>query len=344
MRKYIVKLLLFLLALTSISIKAYCNIETAYTDFVYIDGNIGNTNDLDKNKDIDENRLVKNESSNIETENINTDKNISNKEEINNNINKEYKNSIINSKDNVNYKDTIENINLNNYNENVSYNGYTDTDIKLINDILNLYNNNKNTDSSSVEYKLDYIPSTDSYLRVISFLTIYYGIELTNDVHYNTYDIHVYGNDEATLTVYIDKIDEYNKTRISNTKKLKDIISKFKEGTEKEKVIQASKWIAENTTYTKNYYSVDELLSEGKGVCNSYALTLIRMCQLMGIKCDICFGYAKGLKHCWNKVTYSDGKVEYFDLTYYDSNANEKYLSMINTPHTILDINNYYYE
>ena len=139
-------------------------------------------------------------------------------------------------------------------------------------------------------------------------------------------------------------MNKFNAERNKNTKKILEVISSFNEGTEKEKIDQIAKYIAKQTSYVDNNYDVSDLLFSGKSVCNSYALTMIRFCQLLGIKNDICIGYSPSGKHAWNKVTYSDGTVEYFDLTLYDTNNNynSKYLHMQQTHYPIESINLYY--
>ena len=69
---------------------------------------------------------------------------------------------------------------------------------------------------------------------------------------------------------------------------------------------------------------MEDILFSGKGVCNAYALTFARFCQLLDIQCDVCIGETPSGKHAWNRVTYKDGTTEYFDVTFYDTANNSK--------------------
>lgn len=237
-----------------------------------------------------------------------------------------------------------EKINLQNYKENFSYTGFSEDDIKLINAVLDAYETAKNTNEERYEVILDYIPTYQNYRNATSFFHIYYGIQKeTFDV---VFDLVIHGNEYASIKLYTNNMKSFDARRQNNTQEIKRIISSFNEGSEKEKTTQIAKYIAKQTTYTDGYFDVDDIMLEGKGVCNAYTLTFTRFCQLLGIKCDVCIGYTSGGKHAWNKVTYSDGSVEYFDVTFYDTGSGnkEQYLHMKKSPHIIDSINLYYYD
>lgn len=229
------------------------------------------------------------------------------------------------------------------YSELISYTGFSDIEIKLINNILKIYNAHKNDNEEYYSEDIDYVPSYQNYQNVMSFFHIYYG--MSTEIYDVVFDFQIHGNEYTTIRLYMNNMRKFEKERDDNTKHIQNIIATFDNGTEKELVTQAAKYIADRTTYTKNYYNISDILNGGQGVCNAYALTLTRFCQMLGIKNDLCFGYALGGFHVWNKVTYSDGTVEYFDITFFDSgNQNKyKYFNMKSSPHTIDTINLYYY-
>lgn len=238
----------------------------------------------------------------------------------------------------------ISNVNPYNYAEFISYDNFSDIEIKLINDVLNMYNAHKDSDEEYYSEEIDYLPSFQNYQKAMSFFHLYYG--MFKDIYDVVFDLQIHGNQYATIRLYMNNMKKFETERNGNTSRIRNIIATFNDGTEKDLVTQAAKYIADHTTYTKNHYDIDDILTNGKGVCNAYALTLMRFCQLLGIQNDLCLGYAAGEWHAWNKVTYSDGTVEYFDVTFFDSgNRNRyEYFNMSSSPHKIDTINNYYYK
>lgn len=230
------------------------------------------------------------------------------------------------------------------YTELITHANFSDVEIRLINDILKTYSAHKDDGIEYYEEELDYLPSFQNYQKVMSFFHLYYG--MFEDIYDVVFDLKIHGNQYASIKLYMNNMRKFEAERDKNTIRIRDAISTFNKGTEKELVSQAAKYIADHTTYTKNYYDIDDILSSGRGVCNAYALTLMRFCQLLGIQNDLCLGYALGEFHAWNKVTYSDGTVEYFDITFFDSgNQNKyKYFNMSSSPHKIDSINDYYYQ
>ena len=233
-------------------------------------------------------------------------------------------------------------INPYNYTEKISYDSFSDDDIRLINDVLDAYEVAKNLGQSRYEVKLDYIPSYQCYKNTVSFFHIYYGIQKeTFDV---VYDLRIHGNEYASIDLYVDNMNKFNDIRNKNTNEIQRIIGTFNEGTEKEIIAQVVQFIADKTTYTYENYDVEDIIFEGKGVCNAYALTMTRFCQLLSIKADICIGNTPDGKHAWNRITYSDGTVEYFDVSFYDTAKTNKnqYINMKETHFPVQRYNLYY--
>ncbi len=235
-----------------------------------------------------------------------------------------------------------EKINPQNYEEKFSYSGFTETEEKIIKDVLRIYNENKNCGLEKFNEKIDYMPTYQEYKNAVSFFHIYFGIQ--ENICDIVFDVHIKGNTEAYIDIYVDNMNAFSERRDRNTAEILKVISTFDEGSEHEKVLQIANYIANQTKYTDNNYDVEDILFKGEGVCNAYALTMARFCQLLNIQCDVCIGYAPSGKHAWNRITYSDGSVEYFDITFYDStNRNSKYLSMKEAHFPIDTINRWYY-
>ena len=235
-----------------------------------------------------------------------------------------------------------EKINPNNYVEKFSYSGFSETEEKIIKDVIRIYEENKNCGLEKFEEKIDYIPTYEEYKNAVSFFHVYFGIQ--ENICDIVFDIHIKGNTEAYIDIYVDNMNAFNERRDRNTAEILKVISTFNEGSEHEKVLQIANYIANQTKYTDNNYNVEDILFKGEGVCNAYALTMARFCQLLNIQCDVCIGYTPSGKHAWNRVTYSDGSVEYFDVTFYDSHKhNPKYLNMKETPFPIDTLNRWYY-
>ncbi len=63
---------------------------------------------------------------------------------------------------------------------------------------------------------------------------------------------------------------------------------------------------------------------KGKAICNSYAQVFEILCRTVGINCEFIGGTAKTPQgtqeeHAWNKITFSDGTVYYFDTCWNDA-------------------------
>lgn len=100
------------------------------------------------------------------------------------------------------------------------------------------------------------------------------------------------------------------------------IMSNMDEGTDEEKLLQISDYIANTITYS---YSIDyiEPLSgfAGKGSCMTYSMLFYKMATRIGIQTYICYGDADNGKmvgmHAWNMVVL-DGEQYFYDVTWYD--------------------------
>ena len=249
-----------------------------------------------------------------------------------------------NSKPAIEIKPPLKYIDPNNYTEKISYNGYSEEEIRLIKDVIRIYEEHKHENTETYEEKLEYVPSAQSYYGACLFFFNYFGT--VNPIIKNyIFDLRIVGGQEAFVSIYMDNMKALDDVRVKNTEKIKENIKKIPEGTEKEKALYIANQIIDNTVYIDNNYDLDNLVSNGKGVCNAYALAFNRYCQLLGITSDICIGYSNtGILHAWNKVTFSDGEVLYYDTTYYDSTKSSKYIEMKNSPFPITSLNKQLYE
>lgn len=74
----------------------------------------------------------------------------------------------------------------------------------------------------------------------------------------------------------------------------------------------------EQTTLLEMYQAYNVLV-KGSAVCQGYADALLELMRRAGIRCEVVTGTAPSEgRHAWNKV-YSDGKVYYVDVTWYDT-------------------------
>lgn len=81
------------------------------------------------------------------------------------------------------------------------------------------------------------------------------------------------------------------------------------EGSDRYKLWQIARYIAENFTYTDDF------------VCADYAILFYKIASRLGIESYLCFGYGDKDLHVWN---YAGGR--YWDVTHFDSTGQWKYI------------------
>jgi hypothetical protein len=101
---------------------------------------------------------------------------------------------------------------------------------------------------------------------------------------------------------------------------LNDLIDKcdFQDDyTDFEYVLAAHETIVANYTYDKDLVieTAYEMLNQGEGICEAYALLFFAVMQYCGIECEIAIN--AGEHHCWNLVKI-DGEWYHVDLTWDD--------------------------
>ncbi len=85
------------------------------------------------------------------------------------------------------------------------------------------------------------------------------------------------------------------------------------------KALYIHDYLTDNVAYTYNYYDMYELLVNGRGVCQAYALTNDYLLEQLGINSKIITSW--DLNHAWNLVEI-DGVWYYTDVTWDDPSPN----------------------
>lgn len=235
-----------------------------------------------------------------------------------------------------------ETINPANFNEKFSYTNFSKEEIEIIDLLLTNYYQNRGKGLETLDINLPFAPTPENYYNITSFLFMYFG-DVNGDIRTYCFNLTNVGGETGIITICFDKMDYYMQIKEKNDIKIRQNLSSIEMGTEKEILMQIAEQMANDTNYVDGKTSVNNLLYENKATCNAFSLTFARYCQMLGIKCDICIGTINGSKHAWNKVTYSDGNTEYFDITYYNSTNNKSaYLGTKNSPFAINSTNIYY--
>ncbi len=219
----------------------------------------------------------------------------------------------------------------------VDMSSYTAEEKELLNIVLEKV---KNSTSHNLEEEIIYLDNhftIESYYKVASYFYVYYGQRRAVD---ETFDIVNYQDSDGSHSRYVrmryDDIREFEKELTKNKQKIDSILSTFNVGSEQEILRQIADYLQKNISYTDGYYDLSNALN-GNSVCNGYALAFNAMANRAGITTDMCIGKVNGIYHAWNRVTLSDGSYRFYDITFYDSSGNTKYLHSKTSPHT----NNY---
>lgn len=214
-------------------------------------------------------------------------------------------------------------INIEEYPNVIDYGILTSEQIDVFNDILEAVKNNNEV----VECK--YFSIRERH-EVITQLYLYYGVSshIKNLIQWNDDKIIL------SLELFQDLIDK----KIIIDARIDEALSTLYEGSDKYKLKQISRYIAEKIKYTENYR--DTILAlNGKGVCSTYAMLFYKMATRIGINTYICYGYANEF-HLWNMVNL-DGKNIFYDITWYDGALYyNKYIHSNTSWDRIFQINN----
>jgi hypothetical protein len=109
---------------------------------------------------------------------------------------------------------------------------------------------------------------------------------------------------------------EFEKNRIIVEARVDEALMNLKEGSDRFKLWQIAKYLADRITYTDGTWDAISGLN-GEGVCATYAMLFYKMASRLGIECYYCVGYAGGSLHAWNMVVL-DGEEYFYDVTWFD--------------------------
>ena len=116
-------------------------------------------------------------------------------------------------------------------------------------------------------------------------------------------------------------------------KKINNILSEIIKPymTDNEKVKAVHDYIVLNGKYDTNfeYYSDYDLLTEGKSVCNGYAVLTYNMLNKLGIPVKLVFGSSNSQSHVWNMIKLDDYWF-HLDTTWDDPEPDSKNMSSYN--------------
>lgn len=116
-------------------------------------------------------------------------------------------------------------------------------------------------------------------------------------------------------------------------KKINNILSEIIKPymTDNEKVKAVHDYIVLNGKYDTNfeYYSDYDLLTEGKSVCNGYAVLTYNMLNKLGIPVKLVFGSSNSQSHVWNMIKLDDYWF-HLDTTWDDPVPDRKNMSSYN--------------
>lgn len=145
---------------------------------------------------------------------------------------------------------------------------------------------------------------------------------------------------KATLNLDLFLIFAERKTIIDA--RIDEAVSTIVEGSDRFKLWQISKYIADRITYTDGTRETLDGLN-GNGVCTTYSMIFYKMATRLGIQTYICCGYA-GEYHSWNMVELY-GEKRFYDVTWYDGDfRNVRYLNDRTSWWRTFQVNNLWWE
>lgn len=149
-------------------------------------------------------------------------------------------------------------------------------------------------------------------------------------------------NDSNKLTIFIneEELQKSLKNKSIYNQKAINVLNYIYDGSEREIMDQASNFIIHHSTYSLNSSNaVGDFWDNNFGKCLTFALVFKQFADLAGIQNDIIIGYVdesnSGVRHAWNRITTSDGRYLYYDIT-------RNMLHRENPIHIQTDINNLY--
>lgn len=216
---------------------------------------------------------------------------------------------------------------------------YTIDEIALIGTILAKINENiSNPDILEEDIPLCANFTFENYCKVASYFYVYYGNRLA--LNY-TFDLVNAMTEDGYLKLRYNHIREFEAEMEQNKLKIDSILTNFTSGSKEHILRQIAEYLKNSIVYTDGCYNLSSAL-DGRSVCNGYALAFNAMANRAGITSDMCIGKSiNGSNHAWNRITLSDGSCYFYDVTFYDSTEDAKYLHSETSFHGSYLINDY---
>lgn len=241
-----------------------------------------------------------------------------------------------------NYVDKLakEYINLNNYQTVVSYNGLKEIETQICKCLISEYERYKSGETNEICFYTDEKIGTNGYYRIVGFFAIYIGNYTKCNELVNVVMDGVSGKIKWWLDAEL--FNEFMQDKMVVASHLEEALMGFTEGSEEHKLRQIADWLKDNFTYKEKQLDAYSSLQTKTANCNGFAFLFQMMASRIGIECDLCIGYAKSEFHAWNRVTLSNGKYRFYDVCFYNSNGNTKYLHVTKSPWEKYTINDYW--
>ena len=225
-----------------------------------------------------------------------------------------------------------------------SLDGYSESEREALSQLMSTINENLGTDASDITFYLNSSLTSEQYRKLASYLYIKYGGD--SRIKHEAFDYVSYTDGDLSqsyyITVHMNNIREYYATYSMCYNKAYSIVSGLKDGSEEYILSQITEYLANNTSYNDNYKTAYDVLYNGLGSCNGYALAFNMLANMAGIRSEMCIGKVGGVYHAWNRVILSDGSCRYYDVTFYDTGSRESiYVGSASNFHGNFLINNY---
>jgi hypothetical protein len=231
-------------------------------------------------------------------------------------------------------------VNLNSITPVSMFDGLSPEALKAVNAVLkcvdDYYETNNNNEIYLGIFELTWIDVSAVESSIAFYLGSYYdGLKSTIFYYIDENHQHLF------VDMFVMRKAETARREMMNT--IRDELSWFEAGDNEHLVKQVFDYLANNISYNSNQSDATVALRSGKGSCNTYpVLFKLMLCQL-GIKSDICIGYAyTGAYHAWNRIQTNGGEYKYYDLTFYKStNNSNKYYASSSLKHETVAVNRY---
>lgn len=240
----------------------------------------------------------------------------------------------------------VKNICLSDYTPICSYYNLNKTEQDGLSVVASLYKQYKEKpDTFNKNKSIPVSFGKSEFYNISSFLCLYYGEPTAlGDIFYFYTNADKDEKETHSLSINPEMIDKLEQRKQEYNKKIDDVLSSMKEGSETEKLMQIAEYLKDTITYTLPYRGIYDGLINGTGVCTSFALSFQAFANRLGIQCDFVIGDENGgTNHAYNRVRLSNGEYRYYDVTFYDGTGDACYLNTKTLPHKDYCYNTYTY-